>query len=51
MSDRNFLIVFHSNFLSVMHGFRDNEVLLQARYGIIVISPLGAFPANPHDGF
>jgi len=26
----NFLIAFHNNFLSGMHGFRDNEVLLQA---------------------
>jgi len=24
-----------------MHGFRDNEVLLQAGYDVIVISPLG----------
>jgi len=28
-------------FLFVMHGFRDNEVLLQAGYAVIVISPLG----------
>jgi len=40
-SDHDFLIAFHSNFLSVMHGFRDNEVLLQARYDVIVISPPG----------
>jgi len=26
-------------FLSAMHGFRDNEILLQARYDNIVISP------------
>jgi len=25
-------MAFHSNFLSGMHGFRDNEVLLQAGY-------------------
>jgi len=25
-----------------MHGFRDNEVVLQAGYDVIVISPLGA---------
>jgi len=24
-----------------MHGFQDNEVLLQAGYDVIVISPLG----------
>jgi len=35
------LIVSHSNFLSGMHGFRDNEVLLQAGYEVIVISPPG----------
>jgi len=40
-SDYDFLIAFHNNFLSGMHGFRDNEVLLQAGYDIIVISLLG----------
>jgi len=30
--DHDFLSAFHSNFLSGMHGFRDNEVLLQAGY-------------------
>jgi len=40
-SDHDFLIEFHNNLLSVMHGFRDNEVLLQAGYDVIVISPLG----------
>jgi len=30
--------IIHSNCLSVMHGFRDNEVLLQAGYDVIVIS-------------
>jgi len=40
-SDHDFLIVFHSNFLSVMHGFRNNEVSLQAGYDVIVISTLG----------
>jgi len=29
-SDYDFLIVMHNNFLSVMHGFQDNEVFLQA---------------------
>jgi len=29
------------NFLSEMHGFRENEVLLQAEYDVIVISLLG----------
>jgi len=40
-SEHDFLIVIQSNFLFVMHGFRDNEVLLQARYDVIVISSLG----------
>jgi len=41
-SDYDFLIAFHRNFLSAMHGVRDNEVLLQAGYDVIVISPLGS---------
>jgi len=32
---------FHSNVLSAMHGFRDNEVLLQSGYDVVVISPSG----------
>jgi len=39
-SDHDFLIAFFSKFLSGMHGFPDNEVLLQTRYDVIVISPL-----------
>jgi len=39
--DYDFLTAFHINLLSVMNGFRDDEVLLQARYDVIVISPLG----------
>jgi len=35
------MIVIHSNFLSAMHGFRENEVVLQAGYKVIVISPPG----------
>jgi len=34
-----------------MNGFRDNEVLLQAVYDVIVISPSGALHATFHDGF
>jgi len=37
----DFYIVFYSNFLSGMHGFRDNEVLFKAGYDVIVISPTG----------
>jgi len=40
-SNHDFLIAFYSNFLSGMHGFRDNEVSLQAGYDVIVISTLG----------
>jgi len=40
-SDHDFLIVFHSKLLSVMHGFRENEVLFQAVYDVMVIFPLG----------
>jgi len=37
-SDHDFLIVFHSNILSGMHGFWNNKVILQAGYGVIMIS-------------
>jgi len=37
----DFVIAFHSNFIFGMHGFRDNEVVLQAGYDLIAISPLG----------
>jgi len=40
-SELEFRIAFHSNFLSGMYGFRDNEVLFQSGYDVIVISPLG----------
>jgi len=40
-SDHDFLIVIHNNFLFAMNGFWDNEVLLQAGYDVIVISPPG----------
>jgi len=50
-SDHDFLKVIHSNFLSGMHGFRDNGVLLQAGYDVIVISPLGGVSGDFHDGF
>jgi len=35
------VIGIHSDFLSAMHVFRDNEVLMQAGYDVIVISPPG----------
>jgi len=34
-------MAFLGKFLSGMHGFRDNEVLLQAGYDVIVILPPG----------
>jgi len=40
-SDHDFLIVFHINFLSDLHGFRDKVVLFQAGCDVIVISPPG----------
>jgi len=43
LSDQDFMIVINTNFLTAMHGFRDNEVLLPTGYDVIVISPLGAF--------
>jgi len=45
-SDHDFLIAFHNNFLSGMHGFRDNEALLQAGYDVIVISPPEGAPRD-----
>jgi len=50
-SDHDFLIVFHINFSSGMHGFRVNEVLLQGGYGVIMISPLGGASGDFYDGF
>jgi len=41
MSDHYFLLVINSNFLSAMHGFRENVLLLQGGYDFAVISPLG----------
>jgi len=40
--DHDFLLAFHSNVLSGMHGFQDNEVLLPTLYEVIVISPPGS---------
>jgi len=37
----DFLIAFRGKCLPGMHGFRDNGVLLQAGYDVIVIYPLG----------
>jgi len=40
-SDHDFLMAFHSNFISGMQGFRDSEVLLLTGNDVIVISLLG----------
>jgi len=48
-SDHDFLIAFHSNFLSAIHGFRDNEVLLLTGYDVIV-SPLPGGAARTFSG-
>jgi len=37
-SEHDFLMTFYKNLLSMMHGFRDNEVLLQAGYDVTVFS-------------
>jgi len=43
LSDLDFRIVIHSNFLSRMHGY---ELLLQVRYHVIVIWPPGGASCN-----
>jgi len=50
-SYQEFLIALHSHFLSQMHGFRDNEVLFQTGYDVIVISSPGGASGDFHDGF
>jgi len=50
-SDRDFPIAFYSNFFVTMHGFRDNEVLLQTGYDVMVISPLGGDSGDFDGGF
>jgi len=41
-NDDDFLIVIHNNFLSAKHDFQYNEILMQARYDVMVISPPGS---------
>jgi len=50
-SDHDYLIAFHSNFLSGMYSFRDNEVLLQVGHDVIMISPPGGAARNFYDAF
>jgi len=49
-SDHDVLNAFHINFLSGMHGLRDNEVLLQAGYDVTVILHQGVLYAIFRDG-
>ena len=39
--NNGFLLVFNSNFTSIMHCFRDNDVFLQTGNDVMVIPPLG----------
>jgi len=50
-SDHDFLIAFYSNFLSRMHGFLDNEVLLQVNMSSSWFLRQGMLYAILHDGF
>jgi len=40
-SAHDFQLMIHRNFVVTIHGFRENEVLLQARNDVLVISPPG----------
>jgi len=44
-SDNDFLIAFHGNFVSAMHGFRDNKIVLPTGYDVIVSPPPGGAPS------
>jgi len=48
--DHDFQLMIHCNFIATMHSFRDKEVLLQAGYDVIMISPM-ALQAIFHDGY
>jgi len=50
-NDHDFLIAFHSNLLSGVHGFRDNEVQLPTGYYVIVSTPPEALHALFLDEF
>jgi len=45
-SDHDFLIALNINFLSGLHGFWENEVLLLTGYDVIVIYPPGGASGN-----
>ena len=46
-----FLLVFYSNFTSIMHRLRDNDVFLQTGNDVMVIPPLGVPNKIFDDGF
>jgi len=50
-SDHDFLIAFHCNFLSGMHGFRANEFYCQPDMTSSWLLRQGALHAHVHDGF
>ena len=43
--DYGFLLVLNSNFDSIMHRFRDNDVFLRTVNGVMVLHPLGTLYA------
>ena len=47
----NFLLMFDSNCISIMHRFRDNDAFLQTGNDVMVLYPLGALYAVCNDGF
>jgi len=50
-SDNDLLKAFHSNFLSGMHGFRDDEVLLSTGYDVMSVIRQWAMQALFHAVF
>jgi len=48
LSNQDFMMMIHSNFLSALHGFRHNDVLLPT---VIVSPPQGTLHTRFHDGF
>ena len=40
-SENGFLLVFNSNFISIMHRFLDNDIFWQTGMDVMVLYPLG----------
>jgi len=49
--DQDFMIVIHTNFITAIHGFHDNEVLLPIVYEVIVSPPPGGAARTFKNGF